>query len=95
MCLANTNPSQAVIQHFDRKTIGGGTHCPYISVGDPNFVAAANNLGLLIFDGNEWSLMDMPNGAQARSVAGFENLLAVLEEAEVGEDELVAEHLLL
>ena len=28
-------------------------------------------------------------------VAGFENLLAVLEEAEVGEDELVAEHLLL
>jgi len=75
MCLANTNPSQAVIQHFDRKTIGGGTHCPYISVGDPNFVAAANNLGLLIFDGNEWSLMDMPNGAQARSVAGFENLL--------------------
>ena len=74
-CRAHTDASRAIIQHFDRKSIGGGTHCPYISVNDPNRIAVANNLGLLLFDGNEWSLLDLPNGAQSRSVAGFEDLL--------------------
>ncbi|MBV42848.1 MAG: hypothetical protein CL834_07425 [Crocinitomicaceae bacterium] len=74
-CFANTDARQAVIQHFDRKIIGGGTQCSYVSVENSNHVAVANNLGLLLFDGGDWTLNELPNGAQAKSVAGFENLL--------------------
>ena len=74
-CFANTDDTEAVIQNFDRKTMGGGTQCTYLSVGDPNHIAVANNLGLLLFDGNDWTLNDLPNGAQAKSVASFDNLL--------------------
>lgn len=74
-CLGNTEPYRAVIQHFNRKSIGGGAHCPYLAVGNPKHIAVANNLGLLLFDGNEWALLDLPNGAQARSVASMDDIL--------------------
>ena len=76
-CLGNTEPYRAVIQHFNRKSIGGGAHCPYLAVGNPKHIAVANNLGLLLFDGNEWALLDLPNGAQARSVASMDDILSV------------------
>ena len=46
----------------------GGIHNPYISIDDSAQIAAANNLGLLIYTGAEWNLVPLPNGTQSRSV---------------------------
>ena len=59
---------RATIQHFTRTNTSGGMHNPYIAVAHSQHIAAANNEGLLIFDGADWELLQLPNGTQSRSV---------------------------
>ena len=58
----------ALIHSFDRKALGGGFVTTDIDVMEGRLVLAANQSGVLAFDGGSWSLISMPNRGVARSL---------------------------
>lgn len=66
--LVPDDPSLAVVHSFDRKAVGGGLMTTDLGVWRGDYVLAANQSGLLAFDGGSWDLIPMPNRGVARSV---------------------------
>lgn len=58
----------ALVHAFDRKELGGGLMTTDIAVRDNSSVVAANQSGVLLFDGGAWELHPVPNRGVARSV---------------------------
>lgn len=58
----------ALVHPFDRKELGGGLMTTDIAVQSNSFVVAANQSGVLLFDGGAWELLPVPNRGVARSV---------------------------
>lgn len=58
----------ALVHAFDRKELGGGLMTTDIAVVDNQYVIAANQSGVLLFDGGAWELLSVPNRGVARSV---------------------------
>lgn len=65
----NINFSVPEIQNYDRFYFKGGTQTWDIISTFKNRITAANNEGLLIFDGHKWDKYSLPNKTILRSVA--------------------------
>ena len=53
---------------FEKNQLGAGTQNWKIRQGKDGLIYAANNAGLLCYDGYRWSLFPMPNGGALRSL---------------------------
>lgn len=62
----------ALVHAFDRKDLGGGLMTTDIAVVGNERVVAANQSGVLVFDGGAWDLIPVPNRGVARSVLSTE-----------------------
>ncbi len=58
-----------IVRNFEKQEYKGESQNWSITQGQNGFVYAANNAGLLEFDGVEWSFYPSPNGTVIRSVA--------------------------
>ena len=65
----SNNIGNPPIKNFQKKEYHGGTQNWQISQNDNGVVYAANNQGLLEFNGNHWRLYPLPNGTIMRSFA--------------------------
>jgi DNA-binding CsgD family transcriptional regulator len=57
------------IYHFEKREYNGGTQTWDITSVMQNVILAANNEGLLIYDGQRWQKYDLPNKTILRSLA--------------------------
>ncbi|MFD1095003.1 helix-turn-helix and ligand-binding sensor domain-containing protein [Salegentibacter chungangensis] len=61
------------ISNFDTKTYSAGNQNWMLSQGPDRHIFIANNLGLLEYNGEQWSLNEVPDGSAVRSVLALED----------------------
>lgn len=67
--VVSTAQSSCLVTHYNRKEYNAGSQNWSVDIDRQGFVYAANNDGLMKYDGVRWKLYPMPSRTIARSVS--------------------------
>lgn len=68
-----TSMERAVVYAFGRKATGGGVITSDLAMYESEYLLAANQSGVLAYDGGSWDLISIPNRGVARSLVEVES----------------------